>query len=400
MTEAHKTGYLSELVCSNSLKAKDPMNAHGLLKEELKIMGSLILEVAEEAALPGGKALVVDREEFAKKVTERIEENPLIEVIREEVKEIPKDRIVILATGPLTSKALTDRIVELTGEGTLSFYDAISPIVDAESLDFTKLYRKDRHGLEEEAYLNAPMTKEEYEAFVKALVEAEVHEPHDFEKDIPYFEACLPIEVMAKRGIDTLRYGPLRPIGLEIGGKEPYAVVQLRPENREETAFSLVGFQTQLKIGEQKKVFRMIPGLEKAEFLRYGSVHRNTFLNAPRVLERTLQLRKAPNVFVAGQLVGTEGYVEAAMGGLLAGINAERLLKGKPLLVPPRETMMGALINYLVTANPRHFQPMNANFGLLSAPRHLRGRAKRRFFVERSLHIIREWIDSQSLRTS
>jgi len=400
MTPAHKTDLLAELVCSNSLKSKEPTNAHGLLKEELKRLGSLIMEVAQQASIPGGKALVVDREKFAEGITERLDAHSNIEIVREEIKEIPKDQVTIVASGPLTSDALAEDLKNLTGEDHLAFYDAISPIVDADTLDFSVLFRKDRHGVEEEAYLNAPLTKEEYERFVEALLNAEIHEPHEFEKEIPYFEACLPIEVMARRGIETLRYGPMRAIGLSHGDKKPYAVVQLRPENKEETAFSLVGFQTQLKIKEQERVFRMIPGLERAKFLRYGSVHRNTFLNAPKVLEPTFQLKNAPNVFIAGQLVGTEGYVEAAMGGLLAGINAARMIKGETLVTPPPETMMGALVMYLVTANPNHFQPMNANLGLISVPPKVSKREKREFIAKRALETIEKWKEVFSLKSS
>ena len=400
MTPAHKTNLLAELVCSNSLKSKERTNAHGLLKEELKSLDSLLIKIAEESALPGGKALVVDRNEFARKVTEVLESHPNIQIKREEVKEIPSDGIVIVATGPLTSDSLASDLKRITGEESLYFYDAISPIVDGDTLDYSVLYKMDRHGLEEEAYLNAPLDKEQYERFVKAVVDAEIHEPHDFEKKIPYFEACLPIEVMAKRGMETLRYGPMRPHGLSFGGKTPYAVVQLRPENRDGTAYSLVGFQTQMKIREQERVFRLIPGLERAKFLRYGAVHRNTFLNAPRVLEPTLQLKEDSRIFVAGQLIGTEGYVEAIMGGLLAGINAARLFKGKPLATPPPETMMGALIMYIVTANPNHFQPMNANLGLFSVSPKVPKRKKREYIVKRSLETLEKWKRAFSLKNS
>ncbi len=392
-TPAHRTDKLAELVCSNSLKSKDIFNAHGLLKEELKRMGSLILEAAEEAALPGGKALVVDREIFSKYVTEKIENHPSIEVVRKEVRKIPRDSIVIIASGPLTSGFLANNIQRLTGEENLAFYDAISPIVDASTLDYTKLYFKDRHGWDDDSYLNAPMDEETYYKFWQALVKAEVYRGHEFEQ-IPYFEGCLPIEVMAIRGVDTLRYGPLRPTGLPDPktGKEPFAVVQLRPENRARTAYSLVGFQTKLKIKEQIRIFRMIPGLEKADFLRYGAVHRNTFLNAPKILRRTLQMRKYPRIFVAGQLAGTEGYVEAAMGGLVAGINAYRLLKGKEPLQFPRETMTGALLYYLETADPRYFQPMNANFGLFEDAPKMKKMEKRRYLASRALETLERWI--------
>ena len=397
MTPAHRTGLLAELVCSNSLKSQDLYNAHGLLKAELRMLGSMLLEAAQEAAIPGGKALVVDRQKFAKIVTERIESHPLIEIIREEVTEIPKEGIVIIATGPLTSSKFAEALQELIGEKFLSFYDALSPIVDAESLDMSKLYFKDRYGWDDSAYLNAPMTEEEYDQFWKALVEAEIHQPHEFEKGVKYFEACLPIEVMAKRGRDALRFGPLKPIGLPDPrtGKEPFAVVQLRRENAEGTAYSLVGFQTQLKYGEQRRVFRMIPGLEKAEFLRYGAVHRNTFVNAPKVLLPTLQVRRDPRIFIAGQLSGTEGYVEAIADGLVAALNAYRLLNEQAPLEIPYHTMLGALLRYIAMANPKHFQPMNVNFGLMpNVPKIRKKDERKRFMVERALKTLKEWIEA------
>lgn len=396
MTPAHKTSYLGELVCSNSLKSKDIYNAHGLLKEELRKLGSLIIDIADKSAIPGGKALVVDREKFSRMITESLQAHPNVDIIREEVKYIEKDEITVIATGPLTSESLTRELKKLTGEEYLSFYDAISPIIDAESLNLSKLFRAERYGWEKNAYLNAPLNEEEYYKFWKALVEAEIHEPHDFEKDIPYFEGCLPIEVMAKRGADSLRFGPLRPIGLTdpVTGKEPFAVVQLRPENKECTAYSLVGFQTQLKIKEQERVFRMIPGLEKAVFLRYGAVHRNTFLNAPKFLSPTLQFKNFPSILVAGQLIGTEGYVEAATGGALAGINASLLARGRTPVTLPVETISGALINYISNSDPKHFQPMNANIGLLtSAPRGLKKYERRRFYVQRAVRTIEKWIE-------
>jgi methylenetetrahydrofolate--tRNA-(uracil-5-)-methyltransferase len=396
MTPAHKTSLLAELVCSNSLKSKDIYNAHGLLKEELKRLGSLIIRVAEKSAIPGGKALVVDREKFSREITEIIESHPNIRVLREEVKKLNLDEITVVATGPLTSESLSEELKSLTGEEYLFFYDAISPIVEADSLNFEKLYRAERHGWEENAYLNAPLDEEEYYSFLEALREGEIHEPHDFEKNIPYFEGCLPIEVMAKRGVDTLRFGPLRPTGLKDPrtGKEPFAVVQLRPENKEGTLYSLVGFQTQLKIKEQERIFRMIPGLEKARFLRYGAVHRNTFLNSPKLLNSTLQFKKFPNLLVAGQLIGTEGYVEAAMGGLLAGINAFLLSKGESPVTFPEETLSGALIHYVTGADPKFFQPMNANMGLLTgAPQGLNRYERRKFYVDRALKTLGKWIE-------
>ncbi len=398
-TPVHQTDRLAELVCSNSLKAVDPLNAHGLLKKEMLRLGSLILEAALQASLPGGKALVVDREIFANIVTEKIEQHPDIEIIRQEVTELPNDQWTVVATGPLTSDALAEHLKTLTGEESLAFYDAISPIVSADSLDFDRLFFQDRHGWDHDSYLNAPMSKEEYERFVEALRTAEIHEPH-FDEKIPFFEGCLPIEEMARRGLETLRYGPLRPVGLKDPrtGETPYAVVQLRPENRDRTAYSLVGFQTRLKIPEQRRVFRMIPGLEHAEFLRYGAIHRNTYLKSPKILQPTLQLRDHPQILIAGQLVGTEGYTEAAMGGLLAGINVARLAQGQPPVVPPLHTMMGALIHYITTVDPKHFQPMNANFGLiLDVPKRMKKLEKKRFIVRRALEELEQWIRTHSL---
>jgi len=393
MTPAHKTDKLAELVCSNSLRSKELHKAVGLLKEELRILKSIIMEAAINCEIEGGKALVVDRECFAKYVTERVSNHPLIEIIREEVTEIPKDKIVIIATGPLTSEILAKALAELTEIPYLHFYDAISPIVYAESIDWKKVFIADRYG-EEGSYVNCPLTKEEYERFVEELLKAEKVPLHSFE-DPKYFEGCLPIEVMAERGKDTLRYGPMKPTGLidPKTGKEPYAVVQLRPENKEKTLYNIVGFQTKLKYQEQIRIFRMIPGLEKAEFARLGSIHRNTFVNAPLVLKPTLQLKKNPYIFLAGQITGVEGYVESTATGLIAGLNAERLIKGKPLIVPPKETAIGALINYLQTANPKYFQPMNINWGLFP-PLKEKVSKKMKYIklAERALKILQNWI--------
>ncbi|NPA79937.1 MAG: methylenetetrahydrofolate--tRNA-(uracil(54)-C(5))-methyltransferase (FADH(2)-oxidizing) TrmFO [Thermotogae bacterium] len=392
MTPAHSTGRPAELVCSNSFKSKDPLSAPGLLKAELEMLNSPLLKFAKECALPGGKALALDRNCFSAKVEEAIESDPNIHLIREEVREIPEG-IVVVASGPLTSDALSESIGALLGEDYLHFYDAQSPIVDGDTLDYSKLYFKDRFGQEDEAYLNAPMTKEEYMRFWEALVNAEIHPPKDFEKNAKYFEACLPIEEMAKRGPETLLYGPLRPVGLEDPrtGELPYAVVQLRREDREGKAWNLVGFQTQLKWSEQKRVFRMIPGLERAEFLRYGAVHRNTFIKSPLLLKPTLQLRKEPRILFAGQITGTEGYVPAIAGGHLAGLNAARMALGlEPLVVPPH-TMMGALFHYITTANPKYFQPMNANFGIIPDVPKMRRDRRRRFIVERALREMEEF---------
>lgn len=394
MTPAHKTDKFAELVCSNSLRSKELHKAVGLLKEELKMLKSLIMESAINCEIEGGKALVVDRECFANYITQKIFNHSLIEIRREEVTEIPKDKIVIIATGPLTSESLAKNLAELIEIPYLHFYDAISPIVYADSINWEKVFIADRYGEGEGSYVNCPLTKEEYEKFVEELLKAEKVPLHPFE-DPKYFEGCLPIEVMAERGKDTLRYGPMKPTGLidPKTGKEPYAVVQLRPENKEKTLYNMVGFQTKLKYQEQIRIFRMIPGLEKAEFARLGSIHRNTFVNAPLVLEPTLQLKKFPNIFLAGQITGVEGYVESTAMGLIAGINAERLAKGKPLVIPPKETAIGALINYLQTANPKHFQPMNINWGLFP-PLEEKIPKKLRYFklAERALKTLQNWI--------
>jgi methylenetetrahydrofolate--tRNA-(uracil-5-)-methyltransferase len=369
-TPAHTTPWLAEIICSNSLGSDELENASGLLKAELRRLGSLLMACADRTAVPAGKALAVDRELFARCVTEHIERHPLITVIREEVMEIP-DRPCIIASGPLTSDALAAAIQRLTGQEYLYFYDAISPIVAADSIDMSICFRGSRYGRGQDPdgdYINCPMTKEEYEAFVDALIHAETIELRDFEKEDPrFFEACLPIEVLARRGRDALAYGPLRPTGLidPRTGRPPYAVVQLRRDNRAGTMYSMVGFQTNLKWPEQRRVFRMIPGLQNAEFLRYGQMHRNTYINAPALLEPTMQFRGRPDLFFAGQITGAEGYVGNIATGLVAGVNAARLLRGKPPLVFPVTTMIGALCDYLAQADPRDFQPMKANFGLL-----------------------------------
>ncbi|MEO0207795.1 MAG: methylenetetrahydrofolate--tRNA-(uracil(54)-C(5))-methyltransferase (FADH(2)-oxidizing) TrmFO [candidate division WOR-3 bacterium] len=389
MTPAHTSGKPAELVCSNSLKSKDLFSAPGLLKEELRILDSPLIKFAYECEIPGGKALTVDRWCFADKVERALKSHPNVKFINEEIREIP-DGIVVIATGPLTSDALAEAIGGLIGEEYLFFYDAQSPIVDGDTLNYEKLYFKDRFGYDDSAYLNAPMTKEEYMAFWEALVNAEIHQPKDFERDMCYFESCLPIEVMAKRGPETLLYGPLRPVGLEDPrtGKTPYAVVQLRREDSEGKAWNLVGFQTQLKISEQVRVFRMIPGLENAEFLRYGAVHRNTYINSPKLLLPTLQLKKEPRILFAGQITGTEGYVPAIAGGHLAGLNAALMSLGLDPVIPPKHTMIGALIHYITTPK-KDFQPMNANFGIVPDVPKMKRDHKIRFMVERALSEIK-----------
>src|SRR5262245_28182214 len=368
-TPAHKTAALAEIVCSNSFKSDQEGSAPWLLKEELKILDSLLMRVAYQHRVPSGAALSVDREQFAAAVTQAVSGHPNIEVVRRELRSIPQNAIVIIATGPLTSESLSDSIRKLAGEEHLYFYDAISPIVDAESIDMAKAYRASRYGKGEPDYINCPFTREEYLNFYNALVHAESVPLHECE-DAMYFEACLPIEEMARRGIDTLRFGPMKPVGLADPrtSRVPYAAVQLRQENLRADSFNLVGFQNHLRFGEQERVFRLIPGLEQARFIRLGQIHRNTFINSPRLLEPTLQMRRSRNVFFAGQISGVEGYVECIATGLLAGVNASRLAAGESLVVPPRATAVGSLIHYLVSADPSNFQPENINFGIMPSP--------------------------------
>ncbi len=400
LTPAHKTGKLGELVCSNSLRSKEITSAVGLLKEEMRRLRSLIMEAALASEVPAGKALAVDRELFASYITQRLLSHPRLEIVREEVREIPKQGVVIVATGPLTSEALAEDLKRYTGEDYFHFYDAIAPIVYADSIDWDRVFVADRYQAGEGAYVNCPLSKEEYERFVTELLAAEKVPFKEFEKP-KYFEGCLPIEVMAERGRETLRYGPMKPVGLvdPRTGREPYAVVQLRPENREKTLYNLVGFQTKLTYPEQKRVFRLIPGLEKAEFARFGSVHRNSFVCAPKVLEKTLQLKREPRIFLAGQISGVEGYVESTAMGLLAGLNAGRLVRQMELLVPPRTTAHGALVHYLTEADPKNFQPMNINWGLfppLDLPRKSKKRLPKkeryRLMAERALRDLEAWI--------
>jgi methylenetetrahydrofolate--tRNA-(uracil-5-)-methyltransferase len=368
MTAAHQTDRLAELVCSNTFKSVEPTNAHGLLKAEMRRLGTIVLQAADEARVPGGAALAVDRVAFADGVQRRIVAHPNITVARGEVTELPSPGVI--ATGPLTSDALADAIARRLGVQSLAFYDAIAPIVSAESLDLGggRLFRASRYGKGGgDDYLNAPLGEAEYEAFVAALMAGEPFEPsHGFDT-VPYFEGCLPVEEMAARGKETLRFGPMKPVGLvdPRTGREPYAVVQLRQEDRAGQMWNLVGFQTRLKIPAQQQVLRTIPGLEHAEFLRYGSIHRNSYLNAPQALTPHLSAKDDPRLLFAGQLTGVEGYTESAATGLLAGINLARLLTGEEPLLPPPTTMLGALYRYLREAEPAHFQPMNANFGLV-----------------------------------
>ncbi len=402
-TAAHKTDRLAEIVCSNSLGSNDPLSAPGILKQEMRQLGSLIIKVADDVRVPAGAALAVDREQFASTITQALSEHPNIKILREEIHDIPTDALCIIASGPLTSPKLSDAIIHLTQSKNLYFFDAISPIVDADSLDMTKIFRASRYGKGSADYLNCPMDEDTYNQFYEALTHAERVQPKDFE-NIPYFEGCLPIEVMADRGRQTLLFGPLKPVGLTdpTTGKRPFAVLQLRAENQHGSCYNLVGFQTKLKYPEQGKVFRLIPGLEHAEFLRLGSIHRNTFINVPVLLNKVLQLKKQPTTFFAGQLVGVEGYVEAAASGGLAGINAARILAGQPPVIPPPETAHGALLEYITTCEPKHFQPINTNFGLfppLKPP--IRDKQKKRESIQqRALSQFQSWMTQSTLSSS
>lgn len=377
LSPAHHSSELAELVCSNSFGAKNSDRAAGLLQTELRQLNSIIIQTADQYAVPAGGALAVDRGVFSQALTQRLENHPLIDFRREEVTAIPQDRIVVLATGPLTSPALTEDLQRLTGMEYLSFFDAASPIVVGESINQDIAFFASRYDKGEAAYLNCPMNREEYLQFWQALCQGEQAELKDFERETAkFFEGCLPIEELAQRGEETMRYGPLKPIGLfdsrlgdfrdpENKGKRPYAVVQLRQEDRAGQLWNMVGFQTNLKWGEQKRIFTMIPGLEKAEFVRMGVMHRNTFINSPQLLNATLQFKIRPHLFAAGQLIGTEGYGAATAGGWLAGTNAARLSLGLPLLTLPETTMMGSLFNFISSADTKHFQPMPPNFGIL-----------------------------------
>lgn len=368
-TPAHSTGGFAELVCSNSLRAASLENAVGFLKEEMRLLGSLIMSCADRHRVPAGGALAVDRELFSSCITGALEGHPLVEVVRQEVEAIPGQGVVVLATGPLTSDAMERSIRELTGKEYLYFYDAVAPIVTLESVNMEKAFFSSRYGKGEASYINCPMDRDQYLRFQDELARAERAPRKEFDREVN-FEGCMPIEVLAARGTDTMRYGPLKPVGLTdpITGRMPYAVVQLRQDNSAGTLYNLVGFQTHLKWSEQQRVFRMIPGLESAEFVRYGVMHRNTYINSPGLLHDTYECRLRPGLFFAGQLTGVEGYVESASSGLVAGINAGRLLVGKDPLVFPPETAHGALARYITTADPGNFQPMNVTFGLFPPP--------------------------------
>ncbi len=364
-TPAHHTDKFAELVCSNSLRSNTLANAVGVLKEEMRALDSAIIAAADECSVPAGGALAVDRHEFAASVTNRVKNHPNVTVINEEVTEIPEGPTII-ATGPLTSESLSAQLKELTGEDYLYFYDAAAPIVEKDSLDMDKVYLKSRYDKGEAAYLNCPMTEEEFDRFHEALTSAETVPLKEFEKEI-FFEGCMPIEVMAKRGKKTMLFGPMKPVGLEhpVTGKRPYAVVQLRQDDAAGTLYNIVGFQTHLKWGDQKEVLKLIPGLENVEIVRYGVMHRNTFINSPSLLKPTYQLKNRSDLFFAGQMTGVEGYVESAASGLVAGINAAKLVLGEELVIFPQETAIGSMAHYITTTNQKNFQPMNANFGLL-----------------------------------
>jgi methylenetetrahydrofolate--tRNA-(uracil-5-)-methyltransferase len=383
-TAAHQTDRLAEIVCSNSFKSVDLTNAHGLLKAELRALGSILLPCADLARVPGGSALAVDRELFSQAVHERVTSHPNITLLRKEVGGLPSPAVI--ATGPLTSSRLTQAMVARLGSAALAFYDAIAPVVSAESLDQSRLYALSRYGKGDgDDYLNAPMDAAAYNQFIDALTAADQFHGHEFD-EVPYFEGCLPVEEMARRGRETLRFGPMKPVGLPDPrtGREPHAVVQLRREDRAGQMWNLVGFQTRLRIPEQQRVFRMIPGLEAAEYFRYGSIHRNSYLNSPASLGPGLTAKDDDRLFFAGQITGVEGYTESLGTGIMAGINLSRRLQGLPVALPPPTTMLGGLYRYLREADPRHFQPMNANFGLLdllpgkSLPRAQRGVKKDR----------------------
>lgn len=395
MTPAHHTNYLAELVCSNSLRSDRLENAVGLLKEEMRRLGSIIMKAADLHRVPAGGALAVDREAFSKYITESIENHPHIQVIREEIDHIPQDGYVIVATGPLSSPSIANSIKELLQEEYLYFFDAAAPIVAYDSLDHGKIFRASRYGRGND-YLNCPMDEEEYDKFWNELINAEVVPVKDFENE-QVFEGCMPIEVMAARGRDTLRFGPLKPVGLvdPRTGKQPYAVVQLRQDNDKGTLYNIVGFQTRLKFGEQKRVFSLIPGLENAEFVRYGVMHRNTFINSPKLLNNFYQMRDNPRIYFAGQITGVEGYVESASSGLVAGRHLAYVLTNKKIISFPDTTAIGALAHYISDQSVSNFQPMNVNFGIMAplGERIKNKQEKNRRISERSLEIINQFID-------
>ncbi|MFZ7802909.1 FADH(2)-oxidizing methylenetetrahydrofolate--tRNA-(uracil(54)-C(5))-methyltransferase TrmFO [Bacillus thuringiensis] len=394
-TPAHHTDKFAELVCSNSLRANTLTNAVGVIKEEMRLMDSVIIRAADECSVPAGGALAVDRHEFAAKVTEYVKKHPNVTVVNEELTEIPEGPTII-ATGPLTSPDLAAQLKELTGEDYFYFYDAAAPIVEKDSIDMNKVYLKSRYDKGEAAYLNCPMTEEEFDRFYEALIAAETVPLKEFEKEI-FFEGCMPVEVMASRGRQTLVFGPMKPVGLEDPktGKTPYAVVQLRQDDAAGTLYNIVGFQTHLKWGPQKEVLQLIPGLENAEIVRYGVMHRNTFINSPNLLRPTYQYKQRDDLFFAGQMTGVEGYVESAASGLLAGINAARLVQGEEPVVLPSVTAMGSMANYITATNAKNFQPMNANFGLFAPlEKKIKKKAERNeAYATRALETIQNFVN-------
>jgi methylenetetrahydrofolate--tRNA-(uracil-5-)-methyltransferase len=405
-TPAHVSGSLAELVCSNSLGSNLVDRAPGLLKEELRRLGSLVIACADATAVPAGGALAVDREAFAEMVTDRIAAHPRITICRQEVQTVPGNSVVVIATGPLTSPALAGAVASLTGSEHLYFYDAMAPIVMAESVDTSVAFRASRYGRGEAGgdYLNCPMSQAEYDHFVEELVNSETISLRDFEREDPrFFEACLPVEVLAQRGHKALAFGPLKPVGLADPrtGERPYAVVQLRQDNQAGTLYNLVGFQTNLKWGEQERVFRLIPGLERAEFVRFGQMHRNTFINSPRLLLPTMQLRQRDSLLFAGQITGTEGYIGSVASGLVAGLNAARLVVGKLPISFPLTTIVGALCSYICKADPGNFQPMKANFGLLPPldPPVRKKRERYAAYARRALADLEQFVGSAGLGT-
>ena len=398
-TGAHKTDKYAEFVCSNSLGSSDVTNASGLLKKEMQILGGELINIAFDNAVPAGNALAIDREVFSEKVTELIENNPHINVIKEEITEIPQDKNVIIASGPLTSDDLANSIKEFTKNEHLHFFDAIAPIIEKDSINFDKAFYASRYNKGEASYINCPMNKDEYEKFYNFLINAPKIELKEFEKNAKFFESCLPVEVLASRGVDTLRFGPMKPVGLvdERTGEKNYAVVQLRQDNSAKTLYNIVGFQTNLKWPAQKELIKLIPGLENANIMRYGVMHRNTFINSPQVLNPTLQTRNRENLFFAGQITGTEGYTESIASGLLAGLNMAKYIKGEELLTLPTETMLGALMNYITNPEQTKFQPINSNWAIvkeIDLPKQIRKNKKEKNTIlsNRSIETLTEFL--------
>ncbi len=398
-TGAHKTDKYAEFVCSNSLGSSDVTNASGLLKKEMQILGGELINIAFDNAVPAGNALAIDREGFSEKVTELIENNPHINVIKEEITEIPQDKNVIIASGPLTSDDLANSIKEFTKNEHLHFFDAIAPIIEKDSINFDKAFYASRYNKGEASYINCPMNKDEYEKFYNFLINAPKIELKEFEKNAKFFESCLPVEVLASRGVDTLRFGPMKPVGLvdDRTGEKNYAVVQLRQDNSAKTLYNIVGFQTNLKWPAQKELIKLIPGLENVNIMRYGVMHRNTFINSPQVLNPTLQTRNRKNLFFAGQITGTEGYTESIASGLLAGLNMAKYIKGEELLTLPTETMLGALMNYITNPEQTKFQPINSNWAIvkeIDLPKQIRKNKKEKNTIlsNRSIETLTEFL--------